>query len=121
MLKITATGNIGKDAIIKQVTNEHSVTTFSIASTKKIKGENVTTWINCQKWNSDKLAQYLTKGTKVAVHGDLEIRERDGKYYTSINVYELEFMSRPEVSQRETEHDTEHGTEQDDEGDPLPF
>ena len=96
MIKVTAAGNIGKDAELKTISNDLSVTTFSIASNKKIKGEDVTTWLMCRKWNSDKLTPYLTKGTKVIVSGDLEIREHEGKYYTTLNVYELEFAGKPE-------------------------
>ena len=46
----------------------------------------------CQVWNKENLVKYLTKGTKVAVSGELDIRKHEGKYYTSLNVWELEFM-----------------------------
>lgn len=121
MIKVFASGNIGKDAEVKQVNEQHSVTSFSIASTKKVKGEDQTTWLNCQKWNSDKLAPYLTKGTKVILSGDLEIREHDGKYYTTLNVWDLEFGGKPEVSQRETSADNTQVEEPQDGDDDLPF
>ena len=96
MIKIFATGNIGKDAELKEINEDFSVIEFSIASNKKVKGEDVTTWLNCKKFNSPKLTPYLIKGTKVALSGELEIREHEGKYYTSMIVYELEFMSKPQ-------------------------
>lgn len=99
MIKIYASGNIGKDAEVKEF-GENTVTSFSIASNKKIKGEDVTTWLNCKKWNAGNLSQYLTKGTKVIVSGDLEIREHEGKYYTSCIVFDLEFAGTKE--QKET-------------------
>jgi len=102
MIKVFAIGNIGKDAETKKISDENSVTSFSIASSKKIKDEVVTTWINCKKWNAGKLADYLLKGTKIAVTGELEIREHEGKYYTSIIVHELEFCgSRQDKSEPE--------------------
>ena len=136
MIKVFATGNIGKDAETKSF-GENTVTNFSIASNKKFKDKEETTWLNCQKWNAGKLADFLTKGTKVAVTGDLQIREHDGKYYTTLNVFDLEFMGS---SDNKSEGNTEvrypkpGGRESDDisteipetnlpeeEGDELPF
>ena len=48
----------------------------------------------------------LKRGTKVAVSGELEIREHEGKYYTSAIVYELEFMSKPEQKEQSQEQGT---------------
>jgi len=95
MIKVFATGNIGNDAQLKEF-GENNVLSFSIASTKKIKGENVTTWLSCSKWNSKGLLPYLLKGQRVELSGDLEIRKVEDKYYTSMNVYELEFGGKKE-------------------------
>ena len=103
MIKVTASGNIGHDAEFKQVTDQHSVLNFSIASNKKVKGETRTTWLNCQVWNREKLAPYLTKGTKVIVHGELEIRKVDDKYFITLNVQDLDFGGSPE-KQGESQH-----------------
>lgn len=98
MIKVFATGNIGQDAEVKQV-GETNVVQFSIASTKKgytkqdgTVIQDATTWLNVKKWRAEGLAPYLTKGTKVAVFGELEIREHDGKYYTSLIAHEIELM-----------------------------
>lgn len=115
MIKVTAIGNLGKDAEVKNF-GENNVVTFSIASTKKVKGENVTTWLNCQKWNAEKLAQYLTKGTKVAVIGDMEVREHDGKFYTQVNVNEIEFVGGGEKKPANQDAPAEDET-----GEDLPF
>ena len=48
----------------------------------------------CKKWGGDKLAPYLTKGTKVTVIGSLEHHEKDGKHYLSLDVAELDFGSK---------------------------
>ena len=90
MIKVFATGRIGKDAETKTF-GENTVTQFSIASTKKFKDKETTTWLNCQKWNAGRLAEFLVKGTKIEVAGELEIREHEGKYYTTLNVTDLEF------------------------------
>ena len=125
MIKVFATGNLGKDAETKTV-GEHKVTTFSIASNKKIKGEKVTTWVNCQIWNREKLAPYLQKGVNVSVAGDLEIREYEGKYYTTINVNDLSFGSQPAKpenteSDRATNAAENTAVVEESEEDDLPF
>lgn len=100
MIKVTATGNLGGDAEVRQVGNTN-VISFNIASTKKgytksdgTVVDDVTTWVTVKKWKGEGLAPYLTKGMKVTVHGDLEIREHEGKYYTSIIANEIDLMSK---------------------------
>lgn len=100
MFKGFATGNLGKDAEVRQVGNTNIIS-FSIASTKKgytkqdgTVVDDVTTWINVQKWKGEGLAPYLTKGVRVAVSGEVEIREHEGKYYTTLIAQDIEFMSK---------------------------
>ena len=124
MIKVTACGNIGQDAQVRTVNDKNTVTTFSIASNAKYKEKNVTTWLNCNKWNSDKLAPYLTKGTFVIVHGNLDIREHEGKYYTTLTVQELEFGGRSETKSKSGESDeviTPETYEPENPDDDLPF
>ena len=83
MLSGFIAGNLGRDAETRQV-GEDSVTTFSVASSRKVKGEEKTTWVKCSCWGKRGavLAQYLTKGASVAVSGELalvEFTNRDGK------------------------------------------
>jgi single-strand DNA-binding protein len=88
---ITATiiGNLGRDAETRQVGND-SVVSFSVASSRKVKGEDVTTWVRVSLWGKlgTSVAQYLTKGTSVAVSGQLASRtyEKDGKTYHDIEI-----------------------------------
>jgi len=72
MINITLTGNIGADAILKQV-NADTVLNFAVAC-KTMKGkEAVVTWIDCALWGkrADSLQSYLKKGTAVTVLGNL--------------------------------------------------
>ena len=102
MITIQAIGHIGRDAEVKQV-GDTNLIEFSLASTKKgyttsngKQIDDVTTWINVKKWKGEGLAPYLKKGSKIAVFGELEIREHDGKYYTSIIAQHIEFASKKE-------------------------
>jgi single-strand DNA-binding protein len=74
MIKTTAIGHLGNDAIVNSVNNKN-VINFNIAHTEKFKNSegvdvNKTVWINCSYW-SEKLniANYLKKGIQVYVEG----------------------------------------------------
>ena len=79
MIKIIATGNIGKDAELKQI-GGNNYACFSIAITEKVKGESRTTWVDVVKYDKEgKLTPYLKKGVRVQVIGKPTMRpgERD--------------------------------------------
>ena len=96
MIQAFVTGFLGGDAEIKQVNGE-AVCSFSVASGKKGKGgAETTTWVRCSLWGKrgPALAQYLTKGQKVAVAGELSTREHNGKVYVDLRVGEVDLMSK---------------------------
>nr|DAR07296.1 MAG TPA: Single strand binding protein [Caudoviricetes sp.] len=69
MIKIIATGNIGKDAELKQI-GGNNYACFSIAITEKVKGESRTTCVDVVKYDKEgKLTPYLKKGVRVQVIG----------------------------------------------------
>ncbi len=75
MLSITFTGNLGADAVVKDV-KDQKVINFSVASTKhytNAAGEKKedTTWIDCSLWRkTDNISNHLTKGKKVLIVGE---------------------------------------------------
>lgn len=93
MIQAFVTGNLGKDAETRQAGSE-TVTSFNVASNRKAKGNDVVTWIGCSLWGKrgEALKQYLTKGTKVAVSGELSTREYQGKTYVEVRVAEIDLM-----------------------------
>lgn len=93
MIQAFITGNIGKDAELRQAGSDN-VCSFSVASNRKAKGNDVTTWVSCSIWGKrgDALVQYLKKGTKVAVSGELSTREHNGKTYLELRVNEIDLM-----------------------------
>jgi single-strand DNA-binding protein len=97
MNKVMFSGNLGADAEVRNFENGNNVVSFSIAHTKKgfkkkdgTEIPDKTTWMRVNKFNAAGLAPYLTKGTRVEVFGELEVREYDGKTYTSIVAHEIE-------------------------------
>lgn len=89
-----AIGHLGKDAVTNKV-NGKQVINFTVAHSEKYRnsqGEQVdkTTWLECGWWNdSDKIAQYLNKGTQVFIEGVPEVRtfaKNDGTTGVSLSV-----------------------------------
>jgi single-strand DNA-binding protein len=71
-------GNIGQSET-KTLNDGTVVCNFSVASSRKFKGEETTTWARCAIFGkrAEALGKYLTKGTKVTVVGELSTREYD--------------------------------------------
>jgi single-strand DNA-binding protein len=75
MLKQQVIGHLGQDATANNV-NGKQVINFSVAHTKAyVRGDgqkvNETVWVSCSWWtDSQKIAQYLKKGTHVFVEGE---------------------------------------------------
>lgn len=88
MKQITITGNIGKDAVTRAIQAGDKVTSWSVAVEERNGQEKRSIWFDCNLWGNrgEKLAQYLTKGGKVSVSGELSTREHEGKTYLTVNV-----------------------------------
>lgn len=77
-------------------------------------------------YNRTGIAKYLTKGTQVAVSGDLKTREYNGKTYLGIRANEVKLIgvnkNKPEYqdggTSNYTEHDQPPASDMDDE---IPF
>jgi single-strand DNA-binding protein len=95
MLQVFLAGNLGRDAELKDVGGT-ALASFSVAVTQRVKKEKVTTWISCSIWGAraPALASYLTKGSKVAVTGELTTRQGkdNGKTYLECRVSELTLL-----------------------------
>jgi len=79
---MTVIGNLGKDAIVREVNGRKAIN-FSIAENQKFKDDNgnpveKTTWVNCTMWRDANsgtgIMPYLTKGTKVYLEGVPEVK-----------------------------------------------
>lgn len=93
MIHTVVTGNIGKDAVLREA-GENTVCSFSIASNAKVKGEKVTTWVDCSIWGKrgEALVKHLSKGTRVAAVGELSTRQHEGKTYLQIRVDQIDLL-----------------------------
>ena len=81
MIKIMSIGNLGGDAVVKNL-NGIDYVSFSVAhSIRKETGEEKTTWIDCLMRGGGKLGQYLVKGQMVWLMGDFDARIYDSQKY----------------------------------------
>lgn len=80
MQTIIITGRVGGDAETR-VAGTTNVTDFNCAVGQFDKGEKTTNWFRVAIWGDrgGKLEQYIKKGDKVAVTGELSIGEYNGK------------------------------------------
>lgn len=87
-----ATGNLGKDCRKGEVSGT-AVLNFSIGVKSGYGDKEQTLWVDCALWGKQaesKLADYLLKGQKVAVTGELGQREHEGKNYLTLRVASID-------------------------------
>jgi len=88
MNSLTIAGVLGKDPELKQV-GQDQVLSFTVADSQG--REKPTLWWNCQMWGkrATTLQQYMAKGQKVTVSGNIQMREytdKDGNKKTAMDV-----------------------------------
>lgn len=100
MNKCILIGNLTKTPELRHTESGTAICRFTIAINKYVKGEKKTTFINIVTFNktAENCERYLYKGSKVAVIGELEIRqytdnEGNNRYMTEILANEVEFLS----------------------------
>lgn len=117
MIKLQVIGNLGKDAILTEVSGRKAIN-FSIAQNEKYKDQDgnpveKTIWVSCTLWKENgqntKVIEYLKKGSKVFIDGKPDVKvykNKDGKYVSElrVNVSTLELIT---TAKEETDQDTE--------------
>lgn len=91
MNTIFFTGNVGKDAEVRTVKGT-DVCNFSVAVKQGIGRDAKSEWYRVAIWGQrgSQIAQYILKGSKVAVVGELEIGSYDGKPQYSVRAHEVD-------------------------------
>lgn len=127
MKSITIAGNIGRDAVTRTTGGGDKVTGFTVAVEDRQGKEKSTIWFDVAIWGArgEKIAEYLTKGGKVAVSGDLSTREHEGKTYLTVRADQVTLMGRGQREERleepkrqELDRGSSHDPRLDDE---IPF
>ena len=96
MFQGTIVGNLGKDAEIKESKGGKAYLTFSVGVSTGWGDNKKTTWVNVKKYgDSSKLASILTKGSKVAVVGQLEVDVWKEKVQCWLTAADISIISSP--------------------------
>ena len=103
--RVMISGNLTRDAELRSTQSGMAILGFGVAVNDRRKNPQTGDWedypnfVDCTMFGprGEKLQQYLTKGTKVAIEGKLRYSswERDGQRRSKLEVIvdELEFMS----------------------------
>ena len=109
--RVCISGNLTRDAELRATASGMPVLSLSVAVNDRRKNPQTGDWedypnfVDCTMFGTraEKLAQYLSKGTKVAVEGKLHYSswEKDGQHRSKLDVTvdEIEFMSRQGAEQ----------------------
>jgi len=105
MIKLEAIGNLVRDSELKTTPQGKTLLKFTIAASHGFGDYKKTTFVNCIMWGErgEKLVNHFTKGTKLWVSGDFELREYEkndgGKGYSpDLNVRDFEFAGKSQIS-----------------------
>lgn len=82
-------GNVGKDAVLRATQGGTSVAGFSLAVSTGYGQNKQTLWVSCSLWGkaAEGLAQYITKGTKVAVSGEITLKTWESQSGTKTDLH----------------------------------
>ena len=97
MQLITISGNIGKDAELRD-TRDSKVLSFNVGVKNGYGRDASSVWYRCSLWGkaAEAFAGGLTKGTKVFITGDLTHDEYEGKPQFNVRVGSIDTGPRPQ-------------------------
>lgn len=129
MNKIILIGRIGKDIELRHTNSGTAVASTSMATSKKIKGEQITQWHRLIFWGpqAETVTQYVKKGDQLAIEGEIEYRsyqDKDGnnRDITEIRVTGFDFIGgKGEAGGRERGNSAPQTEAPFDDGDQIPF
>jgi len=86
MKNITISGNITRDGELREA-GSNKVASFSVAVNGYANREKTVHYFDCSIWGKrgESAMQFLSKGAKISVSGDLGTREHNGKTYLTVN------------------------------------
>src|SRR3546814_7041016 len=98
MQTITVTGGVGRDAELRSTQRGDQVCSFNVGVNQGYGDKKSTNWYRVSLWGKrgESLQPYLLKGVKVAISGEFETSEYEGKTQLNIRANEVDIMSRSE-------------------------
>lgn len=106
MNQLNFVGNIGNDAETRYTADGKAITSWSVALKSGFGKSEKTSWVRCSMFGDrgSKIAIYLTKGSQVAVSGEVSLNEytnKQGENKASLecNVSNVTLLGRKEPSE----------------------
>lgn len=125
MNNFSGIGRAGRDAVTRHTQNGKAVTGFPLAIDTGFGESRQTTWLDCSAWGDrfSKVCEYIKKGDRVGVVGEIGSREHDGKTYVTLNVRDITLLgAKREERAKESGAKARAPSERDDfEDDEIPF
>jgi len=94
MNNLTAIGRVGRDAELKYTQGGDAILRFSAAVDSGYGDKKTTVWLDCAMFGKrgEKLAEYIKKGDRIGVTGELGVREHEGKTYLQLRLNDLTLL-----------------------------
>ena len=79
MISITFLGRVGREPELKTTAGGTQIVSFPVACSKKVKGEDHTTWFDCSIFGNRGATaqQYIQKGDQICITGEMELQTWD--------------------------------------------
>ena len=102
--KLTIIGNVGTDPEMRFTPNGNAVTSFSVATNRRYKDTDETTWFKVVAWGklAETCNQYVSKGMSVYVEGSVTLRQwgdNNSKAGLEVNAQQVIFLSRKNTTE----------------------
>src|SRR3546814_19282853 len=100
MQTITVTGGVGRDAELRSPQRGGQVCSFNVGVNQGYGDKKSTNWYRVSLWGKrgERLQPYLLKGVKVAMSGEFETSEYEGKTQINIRANEVDIIDRKRAS-----------------------
>lgn len=128
MLNLSLAGTLGRDAEYREGDNGRGRCQFSVAVNIGYGDKKTTVWVDVTRWGEGAkgLSNHLRKGTKVAVSGEMSLREHNGKTYVQCRADNVTLLGGGQQSDRpavdpNNQAMREQFIPQDDLDDSIPF
>lgn len=94
MNNFSAVGRIGRDAVTRFTQGGKAVTGWALAVDKGFGENKQTVWLDCSWWGErgQKVADYIKKGDRLAVVGEIGTRDHGGKTYVTLDIRDVTLL-----------------------------
>lgn len=127
MNNFAAVGRIGRDAVTRFTQGGKAVTGWALAVDKGFGENKQTVWLDCSWWGErgTKVADFIKKGDRLAVVGEIGTRDHDGKTYVTLDIRDVTLLGEkkeggPQRPARQAPQQNSPAQEFDD-GSDIPF